>query len=192
MERSVDEVLMPALEEVRRRDGTASTRWAVAHRWANDWLARAQRLAPPAEPGDGVLIGDATGADRSFAGPLIRALELFCRRGGLGVLALPVEATSCLPDALASVDPVCVVVAGGRSSDEQIGRWAYSVSRVTGALPTGLFLRAPRTPTADSSARVLSRVPIEAYKEVLDLVAAGRCAKRAALADEANRFAQPG
>jgi len=46
MERSVGEVLLPGLDEVRRRNGPASTKWAVAYRWAIDWLSRAQRLAP--------------------------------------------------------------------------------------------------------------------------------------------------
>ena len=37
----------PVLDEVARRHGTDSARWAFAARWSNDWLRRAQRLAPP-------------------------------------------------------------------------------------------------------------------------------------------------
>src|SRR5689334_4418100 len=61
MDRSVTETLLPALEEVCRRDGTTSTRWAIAQRWGLDWLSRAQRLSPDPHPGPGVLIGDASG-----------------------------------------------------------------------------------------------------------------------------------
>jgi DNA-binding transcriptional MerR regulator len=188
MERSVDEMLLPALDEVRRRDGATSTKWAVAHRWGIEWLGRAQRLSPPAPHGSGVLIGDASG-QLGTAGPSIRALELFCRRGGLEVLVLPVVALAGLPDAVAVMSPLCLVVAGSQSTDEQIGRWTYAVHHVAGALPTALFLRPPRSPRPDGAARVLSPVPIEAHQELVALV--GR-AKRAASGGQANPLAQPG
>jgi hypothetical protein len=190
VERSVDEVLLPALAEVRQRHGLGSTTWAVAHRWSVDWLNRAQRLAPPAETGRGVLIADATGAGMSSAGPSIRALELFCRRDGLGVLALPVEALGGLEDALAAIGPVCIVVAGGQSSDEQVGRWLYSVRRITGALPIAVYLRPMRAGGPNLSGQVLSGALIEAHSQLMGVVADCLRAKRAAFGDEANSFAQ--
>jgi len=47
VERSVQEVLLPSLRELGQRHGYDSAPWAFAARWANDWLQRAQRLAPP-------------------------------------------------------------------------------------------------------------------------------------------------
>jgi hypothetical protein len=191
IERSVDEVLLPGLAEVRSRHGLGSAQWAVAHRWSLDWLTRAQRLAPPTDARPGILIGDATAADLdSPVGPSVRALELLCRRGGVAVLTLPVEALRGLPDALTTIDPLCVVVAGGQSSDEQVGRWAYSVRQVVGALPTALYLRTARSGGPKLSAHVLSGVPIEAQRQLFGLIEKRRSAKAAALSREANRSAQ--
>ena len=47
VERSVEEVLLPSLDELGQRFGTDSAPWAFAARWADGWLRRAQRLAPP-------------------------------------------------------------------------------------------------------------------------------------------------
>src|SRR4051795_10549887 len=47
VERSVEEVLLPTLEEIARRPTTESAAWAFAAHWGADWLRRATRLAPP-------------------------------------------------------------------------------------------------------------------------------------------------
>ena len=47
LERSVEEVLLPSLHEIGEKHGCDSAPWAFAAQWANDWLVRAQRLAPP-------------------------------------------------------------------------------------------------------------------------------------------------
>src|SRR5256714_3095918 len=44
VERSVEEVLLPSLVDVRARHGGEAAAWAFAARWASEWLARAQRL----------------------------------------------------------------------------------------------------------------------------------------------------
>ena len=41
VERSVEEVLLPTLEEITRRFGVESAAWAFAAHWAADWLRRA-------------------------------------------------------------------------------------------------------------------------------------------------------
>jgi DNA-binding transcriptional MerR regulator len=192
LERSIDEVLLPALDEIRRRDGLASTRWAFAHRWGVDWLSRAQRLLPPAEPGPGILIGDASGGQLGAAGPSIHALELFCRRDGLEVLIVPVEALACLADALTAVAPLCVVIAGGHASDDQVGRWAYSVRHCAGALPIALYLRPMGSGSSKLTAHGLAGLPVEAHRQLLDLLGTEDRAKRAASGDWTNRFAHTG
>jgi MerR family transcriptional regulator, light-induced transcriptional regulator len=190
LERSVDEVLLPALNEIRRRDGLRSTRWALAQRWAVEWLGRAQRLSPPAVGGPGILIGDASGP-LGAARPSIHALELFCRRDGLEVLTLPVEALGCLSEALAAVQPLCVVIVGGQSSDEAVARWLYMVRNGDG-LPVATYLRPPGGNGSAAGQQVLTGPPVGAHRQLRDFVESTRCAKRAASRREANRFAQSG
>src|ERR1700759_503644 len=59
VERSVEEVLLPTLEEISRRYGVESAAWAFAAQWGSDWLRRAQRLGAPAAGGVLLLVGGA-------------------------------------------------------------------------------------------------------------------------------------
>src|ERR1700754_3589433 len=59
VERSVEEVLLPTLEEIVRRYGVDSAAWAFAAHWGGDWLRRARHLAPPPVRPISLLIGDA-------------------------------------------------------------------------------------------------------------------------------------
>jgi MerR family transcriptional regulator, light-induced transcriptional regulator len=189
LERTVEELLLPALDEIRRRNGPASAVWAAAHRWGVDWLSRAGRLSLT-EDGQGVLMGDASG-ELSAARPSIRALELFCVRGGLDVLVVPVVSMTGLAEAVAAIEPLCLVAAGSRASDEQIGRWLREAGRLAGGPPVALYLQPPQAPR-DEQSHVLSPVPIEAQRELIELVARARVAKRASSTGETNRFAQSG
>jgi MerR family transcriptional regulator, light-induced transcriptional regulator len=190
LERSLDEVLLPALDEIRRRDGIASARWATARRWAVEWLCRAQRFYPSPDGGPGILIGDASGGPPGAAGPVIHALELLCRRDGLPVLVLPVEALGLLAEAIAAFEPLCVVIAGGQASDAQVVRWACSVQRYAESPPAALYLR--RTRPRQLSMHTLEGLPVSAYRQLRELAAAAHCAKSAASAPQALRLAQPG
>ena len=90
LERSVEEVLLPSLEELQRRHGLDSAAWAFGARWADDWLRRAQRLAPPPVRQIALLVGDATGDELDPDASAVRALELFCARAGVRMLCLSV------------------------------------------------------------------------------------------------------
>ena len=94
VERSVEEVLLPSLNEIGERHGFDSAPWAFAARWAADWLQRAQRLAPPPMRPAAVLIGDATRDDLDPDALALKALQLFCVRSGARVLVLPVSGVS--------------------------------------------------------------------------------------------------
>ncbi|MGO9961183.1 MAG: hypothetical protein ACLP50_35280, partial [Solirubrobacteraceae bacterium] len=59
VERSVEEVLLPTLDEIVRRFGQESAAWAFAAHWAADWLRRAQRLSPPPVRPISIVVGDA-------------------------------------------------------------------------------------------------------------------------------------
>jgi MerR family transcriptional regulator, light-induced transcriptional regulator len=192
LERSVDEVLLPALDEIVRRDGLASARWAVGHRWCADWLGRAQRLTPWTEHGPGILIGDASGGHLGPAGPGMYALELLCRRGGLRVLTLPVDALAGLAEVLVVLKPLCLVVAGGHASDEEVARWVYCVRRHFGALPLAVYLRPMRSGARNLPTHVFRGAPVDAHRQLLELLAAEDHAKSADSEEPGNYFAQRG
>ena len=172
VERSIEEVLLPSLEEVHRRNGHDSARWAIAAEWASDWLKRARRLSPPPVRRLAVLLGDASGgeADPDFA--FIRALELFCIRSGVQVLALSVRATTDLSDALETLSADGLVLAGRAISDDAVARWAYAVRSVTGPLQIALFRREVIRPlrSRTTGAHHLASSPSEARSQLIQLV----------------------
>lgn len=167
IERSVEEVLLPALDEFGQREGTDSAPWAFAARWADGWLRRAQRLAPPATRGSTVLIGDATGGALDLDVLGLRALELFCARSGARVIVLPVCGVAGLSDVIASLRPDRVVIAGSRLHDDGVALWAYRVRRAAGPLPMALFRRASHAAVQATGARMLSYAPFTAHRELL-------------------------
>jgi DNA-binding transcriptional MerR regulator len=174
VERSVEEVLLPSLEEIAARHGADSAPWAFAARWADDWLHRALRLAPPSTRPQSVLIGDATRDELDPARLALRALELFGTRSGMRVLTLPVTGVSGLGDVLAAFGPQAVVIAGEEVLDDDVARWAYRVRATSGALPVLLFRRGgrddrPRT----TGARHLPSAPSQAVSLVLDILETG-------------------
>src|SRR5919107_2993131 len=71
VERSVEEVLLPSLAELARRQGDDSAAWALGARWAAEWLRRAQRLTPPPLRSGAVLVADATRDDLDPDAPAI-------------------------------------------------------------------------------------------------------------------------
>src|SRR3954465_12693489 len=90
VERSVEEVLLPSLDEIGDRHGTDSAPWALAARWAGEWLLRAQRLAPRPHRRPAVRFGDATRDQLDPDALALRALELCVTRAGLRALTMPI------------------------------------------------------------------------------------------------------
>lgn len=166
LERSVQEVLLPGLDEVRRRKGTDSAAWAFAAAWGNDWLRRAQRMAPPAPHHPQMLIGNATHTDLDPAAAYARALGLCCSRRGISVLALPVCAFRRLAEVVAVVNPDVVIIAGGHSGDEEVARWAYAVRSSAGDLPFLLYHRGLDPAIVGARSRILPVEPIEAQRVI--------------------------
>jgi MerR family transcriptional regulator, light-induced transcriptional regulator len=170
VERTVEEVLLPALREIHRREGNDSAHWAYAAGWSSDWLRRARRLSPPPARGLSLLIGDACGTELDPSAAQLRALELFCTRAGADVLTLSVEAPVGLADVAAATHPGAVVIAGSRIGDETLSRWAYRVRSATGRLPLALFHRDVHAVGPESRAKVLSPAPSIAQAELFALV----------------------
>jgi DNA-binding transcriptional MerR regulator len=141
MERSVEEVLLPALGEIGERYGSGSAQWAFAARWADGWLRRAQRFGPPPIRDVAILVGDATRDELDRDAHAVRALELFCGRSGVRVMALPVGSACGLSEVVQSLAPDAVVIAGRHVPDDAVALWAYRVRAAAGPLPMALFRR---------------------------------------------------
>jgi DNA-binding transcriptional MerR regulator len=141
VERSVEEVLLPTLDEIARRHTVESAAWAFAAHWGADWLRRATRLAPPPVSQLSIVVGDASRDELDPDAPHIRALELFSVRAGIKVLSLSARGVAGIGDAVAIYRPQLVVVAGGHLPDDTVARWAYSIRLAAGAMPVATYRR---------------------------------------------------
>jgi DNA-binding transcriptional MerR regulator len=171
VERSVEEVLLPSLAELGERYGIGSAPWAFAARWADGWLRRAQRLAPPPIRDLAILVGDATRNELDPDALAVRAFELFCGRSGARVMALPVGGVAGLSDVVESLSPDAVVIAGGHRPDDDVALWAYRVRAASGPLPLALFRRSRHGATIRTTGTViLPDTPFGAHRELLALI----------------------
>ena len=171
VERSVEEVLLPTLEEIARRHGTESAAWAFAAHWATDWLRRAQRLAPPPVRPVSIVLGDASRDELDPDAPYIRALELFCVRAGIRVLSLSARGIAGIGDAVAVHRPNLVVLAGGYLADDTVARWAYAVRLAAGAMPVAVYRRGDqRVRMRTTGTSVLPSGAGDAQRRLLELV----------------------
>jgi DNA-binding transcriptional MerR regulator len=125
VERTVEEVLLPAVDGLGPREGAArSAELGFALRWATGWLAAAKRVAPPPMRPEAVLIFDTSSAcdiDSLHA----QALELCLRRAGVRTLTLTAELDAArLAHVLRVLTPRFVVLAGRRTA------WLAALSRI--------------------------------------------------------------
>ncbi len=168
VERCVEEVLLASLDELGERYGIDSARWAFAARWADGWLRRAQRLAPPPVSRLAILVGDATRNELDRDALAVRAFELFCGRSGARVMALPVGGVCGLSDVVESLSPDAVVIAGGHVGDDDVALWAYRVRAAAGPLPMALFRRSHhRAKVRTTGTRILPDTPFGAQRQLL-------------------------
>jgi len=173
VERSVEEVLLPTLQEISRRHGVESAVWAFAAHWAADWLRRATRLSPPPVRPVSIVVGDASRDELDPDAPFIRALELFCSRAGVDVLSLSARGVAGIGDAVAIHRPNLVVLAGSYLDDDAVARWAYSVRLAAGAVPVAVYRRgSPRLRMRTTGTRSLPPGPLEAQRRIVDVVEA--------------------
>jgi DNA-binding transcriptional MerR regulator len=171
VERSVEEVLLPTLDEIARRYGVDSAGWAFAAHWGGSWLRRALHLAPPPVRPISILIGDAARDELDRDSPYIRALELVCARAGMNVLSLSARGVAGIGDAITVHRPDLVVLAGSHLDDDTVARWAYAVRIAAGALPIAVYRRgADRVRVRTTRARNLPAGPLAAQRRILELV----------------------
>jgi DNA-binding transcriptional MerR regulator len=163
VERTVEEVVLPAVELIAAPEGGAATpEHGFAWRWASAWMAAGRRVAPPPSREDGVLILDASlppDAEALHA----QALELLLRRAGVRALCLTVDFDPArLASALAQLAPRAAVLTGHRASLDALGRLVFAVRRSAagvgvfdfrGALPDGGGATVPRLGSSPLVAR---------------------------------------
>ncbi|MFZ0090028.1 MAG: MerR family DNA-binding transcriptional regulator [Solirubrobacteraceae bacterium] len=171
LDRSVEEVLLPTLEEILRRFGTESAAWAFASHWAADWLRRAIRLSPPPVRPISIVFGDATRDELDPDAPYLRALELFCTRAGIDVLSLSARGVAGIGDAVAVHRPNLVVLAGSHLDDDMVARWAYAIRLAGGAVPVAVYRRGiERVRVSATGTRNLPPGASAAQQRILELV----------------------
>jgi DNA-binding transcriptional MerR regulator len=173
LDRSVEEVLLPCLDEIARKHTLESAAWAFASHWAAGWLRRATRLAPPPVRPVSVVVGDATRDELDPDSPHVRALELFCVRAGVHVLSLSARGIAGIGDAVAVHRPNLVIVAGRHLGDDTVARWAYGIRLALGPLPLAVYRRGDqRARTRPSGNTVLPAGAGAASRLVLELAEA--------------------
>jgi MerR family transcriptional regulator, light-induced transcriptional regulator len=182
VERSIDEVLLPTLDEIARRHTLESAAWAFAAHWGADWLRRAVRLAqPPMRPGS-VVIGDASRDELDPDSAHIRALELFLTRAGVDVMTLSARGIAGIGDAVAVHRPNLVIVAGRHLDDDTVARWVYAIRLAAGAMPVAIYRRGSqrvKMRTAGTT-NVLPSGASEAQRRVTELIEVERRPRTAA------------
>lgn len=175
LERCVEEVLLPALEQVACERRLDSAAWAFAAHWGADWLRRATRLAITQTRRLSILVGDASRDELDPDAAHIRALELFSLRAGINLMSLSIRGVAGIGDALQVQRPDLVVIAGGHAANDAAAAWARSVRRALGPIPIALYRPAndlaamPTTGTA-----ILPTRASDAHHRLIDLIRAER------------------
>jgi DNA-binding transcriptional MerR regulator len=169
LERSVEEVLLPALEMAAHRPENAAELEAAC-RWATGWLHAARRLTAPAARTEGVLLLD-SGSQLGVEAVYVQALELFLRRAGLRVLLLSADlAEKRFRNAMRALRPVAVVLCGAGARLDVVGA---PLRRVLGE-PGGARLYGYRTARLVEGRRgvpVLGSSPAEATETLVGTLA---------------------
>lgn len=166
VERGVEEVLLPSLEEIAARWGTDSASWALSARWADGWLRWAHKLAPAPTRPMTIVIGDATADPLEPEAIAVRAFELFCVRSGARVLTLPVRRLVDVGEVVTAFGPQAIVLAGEGVGDTEVARWAYQVRLAVGPMPVMLYRRATDGDGVRSTS-ALPDAPYDAHRQAL-------------------------
>jgi len=166
VERTVEDVLLAALRRLHEA-GPDGAEYCFAWRYATGWLASLQRLAPPATRPQGVLIFDAT-SPLDLDGLYVQALELWLRRAGLRLLALPTTVPpGRLGAAVRALRPNLVVLAGGPPRLERLARLIYATRQLRPGVAVVEF-RGGLPSSGASTVPSLSPQSVAAAQEILD------------------------
>ncbi len=172
IERTVEEVLLPALELAEDREGREAER-ELAFRWATGWLHATRRVAPPASRPQGVLLFDSS-KRLDLEALHVQAVELGLRRAGFRTLLLAFD----LPPervvrAIRALDPTAFVFCGGEATLDVVGRLVYTVRQVGSAAPVFEYREAMPV-TGDHGIPSLGSSPVEAVERLKAYADSGR------------------
>jgi DNA-binding transcriptional MerR regulator len=171
VERSVEELLLPAIELAQEREGREAE-YEFACRWATGWLHAARRVAPPATRDEGVLLFDAS-RGLSAEGLHVQALELALRRAGFRVLLLSVAlAQERVSRAMRALDPGTLVLCGNGATLDVVGRLVYAIRQHGSSAPLYEY-RGSMPVTGSHTIPSLGQSPTEATSTLKTLVDAG-------------------
>jgi DNA-binding transcriptional MerR regulator len=169
LERSIEELLLPALELVAARPGREAER-EFGCRWATGWLHGVRRLVAPAVRAEGILLFDsASGPD--LDGVHAQALEVVLRRAGFRVLLLSVALQpERLMRAMRALGPSALVLCGSEVTLDAMGRLVYCLRQLGSAAPIADYRGAMPVSGRHQVASVGSR-PSEAVERLRALLA---------------------
>ena len=172
VERSVEEVLLPALELADSREGREAER-ELALRWSTGWMHAARRVAPPPSRPQGVLLFDAS--PRLDIDSLhVQALELSLRRAGFRTLVLSFDMQpERVVRAIRALDPTAFVFCGGEATLDVVGRLVYAVRQVGSVAPVFEY-RETMPASGDHGIPSLGSAPAEAVERLKGYVDSGR------------------
>jgi DNA-binding transcriptional MerR regulator len=172
VDRSVEEVLLPALELAGDRESREAER-ELAFRWATGWLHAARRVVPTASRPQGVLLFDSS-PRLDLESLHVQALELGLRRAGFRTLLLAFD----LPPervvrAIRALDPTAFVFCGGEATLDIVGRLIYTVRQVGSVAPVFEYREAMPV-TGDHGIPSLGVAPMEAVERLKAYADSGR------------------
>ena len=172
VDRSVEEVLLPAIELAEGRD-TREAEQELACRWATGWIHAARRVVPPPTRSQGVILFDASnGLDLESLH--VQALELAIRRAGFRSVLLSFDLPpERVARAMRAVEPTAFVFCGGEATLEVLGRLVYTVRQVGSAAPVFEYREAMPV-TGDHSIPSLGSSPTEAAENLKQYVDTGK------------------
>jgi MerR family transcriptional regulator, light-induced transcriptional regulator len=168
VERSVEELLLPAVEMAAEREGRDAEH-ELACRWATGWLHAARRVAPAASRSDGVLLfesSDGLGLEALH----VQALELALRRAGFRVLLLSIAlAQERMARAMRALDPAALVLCGSGATLDVVGRLVYGVRQLGSTAPLFEY-RGSMPVTGSHNIPSLGATPTDATRNLKALV----------------------
>jgi DNA-binding transcriptional MerR regulator len=171
VERSVEDLMLPALESIRDRDGREAE-YELACRWATGWLHAARRVVPSASRPEGILLFDSSNR-LDLESLHVQALELALRRAGFRVLLLSMGlAQERLSRAMRALEPSALVVCGSGATLDVVGRLVYAV-RHTGSSARVYEYREAMPVAGSHAIPSIGSTPIEATNH-MKAIADGR------------------
>ncbi|HWH45349.1 MAG TPA: MerR family transcriptional regulator [Thermoleophilaceae bacterium] len=164
VERTVEEVMLPAVERLGGRDGREAEHDFGAG-WAVAWLHAARRLTPPPTRREGLLllVAHGTGTEEVHS----EALDLALRRAGFRVLSLSAALDrDRIARAARSFRPAAVAVAGTGAPRDVAERAAHAARHAGAGEPLFQYRHALVGHGSARAARSLGTRPSEAVAQL--------------------------